>query len=471
MAAEDKDALDAFYEEVAKAGMRVGGVRVSPKQRRTIAMQNATGAYARDRGPDKSTANQAKRRAPSMFANGRAANFKYMQGVGRAKGANSEDKKWARINRTNARWAINNDRERRGLKPAYKRGLLGGLKPVKKTVEELAVEIEKARSFTGAPMRNRGMMGGGTKRTVKRVSKYYASRHKIMDRTLAPSDNNLVVGNRRSDRKTDPNYAKHVAGSRAKHDQAARQADRTGKIKRYLANRKKGSNSTRIGAAHTGFRRRGVYKSADELRAEIMKAKPKTLYVYRPVENAEDIIAWAKSQGFGSTLAAADLHCTVAFSKTALNWAKLGDDYNAPDPTPDRPIRYDVTWSEEGQTRRKIEGGAREVKAIGDKGAVVLAFQSPALTERWAQFLRIGASWDYAGYTPHLTLAYKGGDVDLSKVEPYKGPIVLGQEDWNEIKDGAGENVPEVETGNAVKKALSSLETRVTKLETKPDAA
>lgn len=187
----------------------------------------------------------------------------------------------------------------------------------------------------------------------------------------------------------------------------------------------------------------------------ISKAKPKTLYVFRPVLNAEYIIAWAKAQGFGSTLEAGDMHATIAFSKTPLNWAKLGDDWCAEDPRPgegdERRYAEAVSWSEGGRKQRKIEGGAREVKALGDKGAVVLAFQSPSLTERWAQFIRIGASWDYAGYTPHITITYKGGSIDLSKVEPYRGPIILGEEDWNEIKEGAGDDVPE--TLAAVEKA------------------
>ena len=207
----------------------------------------------------------------------------------------------------------------------------------------------------------------------------------------------------------------------------------------------------------------------------IHKAKPKTLYVYRPLLNADDIIAWAKAQGFGSTLNASDMHATVAFSKTPLNWAKLGDDWCAEDPRPgegDRE-RYAeaVSWSDGGRKQKRIEGGAREVKALGDKGAVVLAFQSPSLTERWAQFIRIGASWDYAGYTPHLSISYSAGDLDLSKIEPYRGPILLGEEDWNEIVEGAGENIAEIPTGADVKKSIEKLERRLAKLETPAEAA
>lgn len=207
-------------------------------------------------------------------------------------------------------------------------------------------------------------------------------------------------------------------------------------------------------------------------KAPVEKAKAKTLYVYRPVLNADDILAWAKTQGFSSTLEASDLHVTIAFSKNPLNWAKLGDDWCAEDPRPGegRDMRYTeaVSWSDGGHKQRRIEGGPREVKALGDKGAVVLAFQSPSLTERWAQFLRIGASWDYPSYGAHVTITYKGAGVDLSKVEPYRGPILLGEEDWNEIKEGAGDDVKETPVTKADLEALEARLSAVEKAQTKP---
>lgn len=209
-------------------------------------------------------------------------------------------------------------------------------------------------------------------------------------------------------------------------------------------------------------------------KAPVEKAKAKTLYVFRQVLNADDILAWAKTQGFSSTLEASDLHVTVAFSKNPLNWAKLGDDWCAEDPRPgemrDRYATEAVSWSDGGQKQKRIEGGAREVKALGDKGAVVLAFQSPSLTERWAQFLRIGATWDYAGYTPHITITYKGAGVDLSKVEPYRGPVLLGEEDWNEIKEGAGDDVKETPVTKSDLDAIAARLETLEKSQAKPNA-
>jgi hypothetical protein len=48
-----------------------------------------------------------------------------------------------------------------------------------------------------------------------------------------------------------------------------------------------------------------------------------------------------------------------------------------------------------------------------------------------------GATWDYADYQPHLTLTWQAAeDMNLADVEPYRGPIELGPEIFEEIRDG-----------------------------------
>lgn len=226
------------------------------------------------------------------------------------------------------------------------------------------------------------------------------------------------------------------------------------------------------GAAMADFKRVTL-----PLRGEpIEKAKPKTLYVYRPVENAEDLIAWAKSQGFTSTQPADKMHVTLAYSKTPLNWAKLHDDYRL---EPDERRASDtcgcapVAWSEDGQKRRKITGGVREVKAMGKDGAVVLAFESDTLTERWMDFKRAGAVWKFPSFTPHVTLSYGGKGVDLEKVLPYAGDIILGEECWEEVNPEGQAEAIAAETP-VTKSDLEALAARLETLEkaqAKPEAA
>lgn len=142
---------------------------------------------------------------------------------------------------------------------------------------------------------------------------------------------------------------------------------------------------------------------------------PRTLYVKRTVRNADEILAWARSQGFHATLRPEDLHVTVAFSRRPVDWGAL---HQLP------------------AGMLTVSGGPREVKRLGDKGAVVLRFDSRALAMRWAELLDGGASWDHPGYQPHVTLTYAAPQgLDPASVEPYHGPIVLGPEEFAEVDE------------------------------------
>lgn len=195
----------------------------------------------------------------------------------------------------------------------------------------------------------------------------------------------------------------------------------------------------------------------------VYKAKPKTLYVYRPVENAEDIIAWAKSQGFKTTLAPEDLHVTLAYSKTPLNWAKLYDDYHF-EPSEQAVASCGLgpvlRSADGGDAKRRIKGGVREVKALGAEGAIVLAFESDTLTRRWMDFKSAGAAWSFPSFAPHVTITYDGDGVDLDKVAPYVGDIVLGEECWEEVKEGGQAEAMARETAG-VKKAVAEIGERL----------
>lgn len=132
------------------------------------------------------------------------------------------------------------------------------------------------------------------------------------------------------------------------------------------------------------------------------------MYASRPLTqaSADAIRKWAASQGFKTTLPAADMHVTVAYSRTPMNGAAVPA-------TTDRLI---------------AESGKRTVEPLGDEGAVVLKFDSQELQARWSTYRKAGASWDYENYTPHVTLTYDGAGVDLAGVEPFDGPIEMAAE-------------------------------------------
>lgn len=151
------------------------------------------------------------------------------------------------------------------------------------------------------------------------------------------------------------------------------------------------------------------------------------LYASRPVANAEDIIAWAREQGFRTTVPASEMHVTVAHSREPVDGTTVGA--SAPSET--------------------VTGGERSVEQLGDDGAVVLRIESQALTDRWQEYRDAGASWDFDSYKPHITITYQAGDLDLSNVEPYRGPIHLGEEAQEALDDSATDNMAEVPTAPA----------------------
>lgn len=155
--------------------------------------------------------------------------------------------------------------------------------------------------------------------------------------------------------------------------------------------------------------------------AQIGDAAPRTLYVRRNVLNADEIIAWAKAQGFKTTLPADDMHVTIAFSREPVDWMKMGE-----------------SWSD------KVEiaaGGARIMEQFGQ--ARVLLFASSELSWRHEGMKREGATWDHPEYQPHITISYDPDAPDLGDVEPYKGKIILGPEIFEEVKEDWQEQISE----------------------------
>ena len=148
----------------------------------------------------------------------------------------------------------------------------------------------------------------------------------------------------------------------------------------------------------------------------VKDAQPRSLYVSRKVVNADEIAAWAKDQGIGELRD--DLHVTVAYSRQAFDWIKAGNTNE---------------WSGDGKDQLVIpEGGPRAVEPLGGMAAVLL-FASSQLCWRHESIIRAGGSHDYPDYTPHISLTK--ATIDLSKVEPYRGRIVLGPEIFEEIRE------------------------------------
>jgi phage-related protein (TIGR01555 family) len=157
--------------------------------------------------------------------------------------------------------------------------------------------------------------------------------------------------------------------------------------------------------------------ATDTLHA-LKDAEPRSLYIRRDVKNAAEIARWAKAQGFSTgALKASELHVTVIFSRTPVDWFDMGMSYS---------------------NEVRIKGGPRQLERLGEgKDAVVLLIPNTyELQYRHEELKEKGCSWDWPEYQPHITIAYDAEQtIDLDEVEPYQGEIVLGPEVFEEIDE------------------------------------
>lgn len=150
-----------------------------------------------------------------------------------------------------------------------------------------------------------------------------------------------------------------------------------------------------------------------------------TLYVNRPVLNADEIIAWAKEYaGCTTCVQPDDMHVTIAFSREPIEW---------PEPRIDNiSIPYHL-------------GNQRSIALFGpEKNCVVLRFDSQLLQDDWQRFVDAGASWDWSDYHPHITLSYQGfnrNGITPAQIPQYKGVIELGPEVFAPVSEGWGDNI------------------------------
>ncbi len=142
------------------------------------------------------------------------------------------------------------------------------------------------------------------------------------------------------------------------------------------------------------------------------KDKKAPLYICRKVQNAEQIHMWYKTQGLSDVIVPEELHTTVVYSTTPVEWHK--------------------TWiAPEGHT---IMGGNREHAIFGEPGdeTFVLKMEDKYLADRHHELKERGCTSKWPNYHPHISLS-KGMAVPVDSVDPYPGPIYLGPEHYEDI--------------------------------------
>lgn len=190
-------------------------------------------------------------------------------------------------------------------------------------------------------------------------------------------------------------------------------------------------------------------EAADAAKASFAATDKRPLYVHRKLLNTPDIVAWARDAGFGSIINPADLHVTITYSRTPVDWLKMGG-----------------YWGGEGDSGGHTipPGGPRLVDKIGDGGAVALFFHSNYLESRHRDMRMAGASWDYDQYLTHMTLSYDGAELDLTAIRPYQGELRFGPEMFEPLDMTWDPKVSEVSFAETGIIADSPLDTVVDEL-------
>lgn len=133
-------------------------------------------------------------------------------------------------------------------------------------------------------------------------------------------------------------------------------------------------------------------------------------YVWRPVLNSAEVIAWARSMGFESTIDGAELHLTVAASRSAIAWNAAELDRSP-----------------------YVTMGPMPVEELGEGAKALMLPEDDYLMRRWGHYRDLGASWDFPAYRPHVTLTY--ADAPSPLPAPYPGRLLLGPENIAPFRD------------------------------------
>lgn len=157
----------------------------------------------------------------------------------------------------------------------------------------------------------------------------------------------------------------------------------------------------------------------DRRAAVFAAGDPRSLYISRKVAPAtgRPLLAWAREQGFTNLVDLDDLHVTVCYSRTPVDWFAMPS--------------HGWGTDEEGNLRIR-RGGPRQVEEFCDS-AVVLMIASDGLSWRADDLKSAGASYDHDPYRPHITFAKGPQTVDLATLTAFDGEILLEPEIWEPL--------------------------------------
>lgn len=147
-------------------------------------------------------------------------------------------------------------------------------------------------------------------------------------------------------------------------------------------------------------------------------AAPRSLYVRRQLLNVSEFVRWASDQGIRAIVPGDQLHVTVMFCRTPIDWMEMRADWG-------------------GDSRGRIvvpPGGPRVVERLGET-ATVLTFWSDQLQWRHSAMRERGAVHSFDDYVTHVTISHESQQIDLSGVTPFQGELRFGPEIFEEVDE------------------------------------
>lgn len=117
--------------------------------------------------------------------------------------------------------------------------------------------------------------------------------------------------------------------------------------------------------------------------------------------------------------------------------------YDIPNPISADEMHATLIYSEKGSHNFEHEESYKtliKAKFAGfemfgeDKNVLVVKLKSPELTKRHNYLMdEYDLSYNFDEYRPHITLSYDAAGIDISKLDPYYGDLILEGEDANEL--------------------------------------
>jgi uncharacterized protein len=161
----------------------------------------------------------------------------------------------------------------------------------------------------------------------------------------------------------------------------------------------------------------------DGISTRMGDAIPKPLCIYRELtaSSARGLQQWAESAGFPVSLLVKPFYVEIFESDIPVDWMQLGSD----------------DWGPDGNNELVVSAGGPRVVEKTEEG-IALLFASNRLRYRHESLCAQAFNSEYGndpGFECAILLVEASGNLDLSKIEPYRGELRFGPEIFEKPDD------------------------------------